>query len=64
MFHLASQIVLLANVRIAQLRDVPAGKLAEAVILNAIKGILVLTSTPSTCSCWFAYISLVRLVIE
>ena len=43
--------------RIAKLRDVSAGKLAEAAILNAIKGVLVLTSTPSTSSCWFAYTS-------
>ena len=50
-YHLVSQIVQLANVRIAKLRDVPAGKLAEAAILNAIKGVLVLTSTPNTSSC-------------
>ena len=55
MHHLVSQIVQFANVRIARLRDVPAGKLAEAAILNAIKGVLVLTSTPSTSSSWFAY---------
>ena len=36
--HLVSQIVQLANVRIAKLRDVPAGNLAEAAILNATKG--------------------------
>ena len=50
-----SQIVQLANVRIARLRDVPAGKLAEAAILNAIKCVLVLISIPSTSSSWFAY---------
>ena len=57
MYYLVSQIVQLAKVRITRLRDMPAGKLAEAAILNAIKGVLVLTNTPSTSSSWFAYIS-------
>ena len=39
-YHLVSQIVQLANVRIVRLRDVPAGKLAEAALLNAIKAFL------------------------
>ena len=42
MHHLVSQIVQLANVRIAKLRDVPAGKLAEAAKVNVIKDVLVL----------------------
>ena len=43
MHHLVSQTVQLANVGI------------EAAILNVIQGVLVLTSTPSTSSSWFAY---------